>query len=279
MKKLLYKIIPLAYGKYFNIYSFFSKKRATKKVFNFFCTVRKGQVLPQQQDYLENAKKEKLSIANHNIQTYHWPGEGETILLVHGWESNTFRWRNLLKKLQEKKYNIISFDAPGHGHSSGKYLHVPLYAEVLQEIIQLHTPTHLIGHSLGGMTILYNEYINQSTSIEKIVTIGSPSEFYKLMDNYRSILQFNNKVLESLEAHIKDTFGFTVPEFSTAKYVQTNTKKGLLFHDKLDKIAPYVDSKNVHENWKNSTFITTEGFGHSMHQEQVNNQIIDFLQE
>jgi len=277
MKKLFYKIIPLAYGKYFNIYSIFSKKKATRKVFNFFCTVRKGKVLPQQQEYLENAKKEQISIANHTIQTYHWPGEGQTILLVHGWESNTFRWRNLIKKLQEKKYNIVSFDAPAHGYSSGKYLHVPLYAEVVQEMIRLHTPKQLIGHSLGGMTILYNDYINQSTSIEKIVTIGSPSEFYKLMDNYRSILQFNNRVLKSLEAHIKDRFGFTVIEFSTTKYVQTNIKKGLLFHDKLDKIAPYEDSVSVHKNWKGSKLITTEGLGHSMHQENVNNQIIEFL--
>lgn len=279
MKKLFYKIIPLAYGKYFNLYTFFSTKKATEKAFYFFCTIRKGGVLPHQKEYLESGKKEVLTIADHSIQTYHWPGEGETVVLVHGWESNTFRWRNLINKLKEANFNIIAFDAPGHGHSTGKYLYVPLYAQALQEIITKYNPKQIIGHSLGGMTILYNEYKNQSSAIEKIVTIGSPSEFYKLMDNYQNILKFNDTVLKALDTYIKDRFGFHVNEFSTANYVKNNTKKGLLFHDKLDKIAPYEDSKSVHENWKDSRFITTEGLGHSMHQEHVNDQIIDFLKE
>ncbi|WP_291870048.1 alpha/beta hydrolase [Maribacter sp.] len=279
MKKLFYKILPLAYGQYFNIYAFFSPKKTAKKAFYFFCTIRKGRVLPHQKEYLETAKKEVITVADHNLQTYHWPGDRETVLLVHGWESNTFRWRNLIHKLKEANYNIIAFDAPGHGYSTGKYLYVPLYAEALQKIITQYNPKHLIGHSIGGMTILYNEYKNESSPVEKIVTLGSPSEFYKLMDHYQGLLQYNDTVMTAMDIYIKDRFGFHVNEFSTATYAKTNTKKGLLFHDKLDKITPYIDSKDVHENWKNSTFITTEGLGHSMHQEHVNDQIIDFLKE
>ncbi|RKR12470.1 pimeloyl-ACP methyl ester carboxylesterase [Maribacter vaceletii] len=277
MKKLLYKIIPLAYGKYFDLMALFSPKKTAEKVFYFFCTIRKGRVGEHQKEYLENAKKEQLSIAKHSIQTYQWAGEKETVLLVHGWESNTFRWRNLIEKLKEEKFNIIAFDAPGHGHSSGKHLYVPLYAEVLQQMVEKHRPKHIVGHSLGGMTILYNTYKNHNEDLEKIVTIGSPSEFYKLVNNFQNILKFNTRVLKAFENYIKERFDFYIKDFSTAAYVQTNTNKGLLFHDKLDKIAPYEDSENVHKNWKNSTFITTEGLGHSMHQEQVNNQILGFL--
>ncbi len=277
MKKLFIKIIPLVYGAYFNLSAIFSTKKTAEKAFYFFCTVRKGRVQEHQKEFLENAKKEVLTINKHNIQTYNWQGDGETVLLVHGWESNTFRWRNLLKKLQEENYTIIAFDAPGHGNSTGKYLYVPLYAQVLQEIINKYNPKNIIGHSLGGMTIIYNEYINQNKSTEKIVTIGAPSEFHKLMRNYQKILKFNTKVLHALDGYIKDRFGFHVNDFSMAKYVQSNTKKGLLFHDKLDKIAPYEDSVSVHKNWKNSVLISTEGLGHSMHQEDVNNKIIAFL--
>ncbi|WP_298473143.1 alpha/beta hydrolase [uncultured Maribacter sp.] len=279
MKKLFYKILPLAYGKYFDLYALFFPKKTAKKAFYFFCTIRKGRVLPHQKEFLDGAKKEIISIENHDIQTYQWPGSKETVLLVHGWESNTFRWRNLIKKLKEANYNIIAFDAPGHGYSTGKYLYAPLYAHAIQANIDKHQPTHLIGHSLGGMTVIYNEYINKNEFIDKIVTIGSPSEFYKLMNNYQNILKFNNRVLVALDNYIKDRFGFHVKDFSTSEYIKSNTNKGLLFHDKLDKIAPYIDSENVHKNWKNSKFVTTEGLGHSMHQESVNDEILNFLNE
>jgi alpha-beta hydrolase superfamily lysophospholipase len=46
-----------------------------------------------------------VSVAAHHIQTYHWKeSEGPTVLLCHGWESNAFRWRNLIEKLQAKGF-------------------------------------------------------------------------------------------------------------------------------------------------------------------------------
>lgn len=278
MKKLITKIIPLVYGQYFNIYSLFTPKKAAHKAFNLFCTVRKGKVKPQQNDFLEKAKLEMEYAANHQLQSYQWPGKKETILLVHGWESNTFRWRNLIKKLQEAGFNVIAFDAPSHGNSSGKLLYVPLYEEALQHIIQKYNPKYLVGHSVGGMTLMYNEFKNPNPKVEKLVVIGAPSEFHELMDHYQYLLKFSNRFMQVLDGYIFSRFGFRIHDFSTSKFAQSNTKKGLLFHDRLDQIAPYHGSENVHKNWTGSQLISTEGLGHSMHQEDVNNQIIDFLE-
>ena len=277
MKKLLIKILPLVYGQYYNVYSLFTPQKAAHKAFNLFCTVRKGKVQPQQADYLEKAKNSVEHVAKHQLQSYHWPGTKETVLLVHGWESNTFRWRNLIKKLQEADFNIIAFDAPSHGHSSGKLLYVPLYEEVLHHMIKKHNPKYLIGHSVGGMTLMYNEYKNPNPEVEKLVTIGSPSEFHEIMEHFQNILKFGNRFMGILDEYILNRFGFRIHEFSTSKFAQSNTKKGLLFHDRLDAVAPYHASEQVHASWKGSKLVSTEGLGHSMHQEEINNEIIDFL--
>ncbi|MGX1929773.1 alpha/beta hydrolase [Flagellimonas sp. 2504JD4-2] len=277
MKKLLTKILPLAYGQYFNVYSLFTPKKAAHKAFNLFCTVRKGKVQPQQADYLEKAKNGIEQIAKHQLQSYHWPGTKETVLLVHGWESNTFRWRNLIQKLQEADFNIMAFDAPSHGHSSGKLLYVPLYEEVLHHMIKKYNPKYLVGHSVGGMTLMYNEYKNPNPDVEKLVTIGSPSEFHEIMEHFQHILKFGDRFMGILDEYIHNRFGFRIHEFSTSKFAQSNTKKGLLFHDRLDAVAPYHASEQVHAVWKGSKLVSTEGLGHSMHQEQINNEIIDFL--
>lgn len=271
------KNIAHFYGIYFNLLALLSKKRAAVKAFQLFCTIRKGRVTVQQAAYLEAATYETLEIADHSIRTYQWPGEKETVLLVHGWESNSFRWRNLITRLTEANFNVIAFDAPAHGHSSGDYLYVPLYSAVLQHLIERYRPQMLVGHSVGGMTTLYNEYRYNNAFIDRMVTIGSPSEFYEIMAHYQSLLKFNDAVLSALDVYIFDRFGFHIRDFSTSEYVKSNTKKGLLFHDKQDKIAPYHASEKVHAHWNGSQFISTEGLGHSMHQEEVNDQIIDFL--
>ncbi|MGB6151668.1 MAG: alpha/beta hydrolase [Pricia sp.] len=262
---------------YLNALSQFSEKKAAVKAFGIFATVRKGRVLEPQREYLDSAKKDILSIADHTIQTYEWPGTGDTVVLVHGWESNTFRWRNLVAKLKEENINVIAFDAPGHGNSSGNRLHVPLYAKVLQHIIERHRPKYIVGHSVGGMAILYQEYLKSSPSVEKIVTVASPSELIEILNHFQQLLSFNSTVMQALKSYIFNTLGFHIDTFSSSAFVRTNSKKGLLFHDKLDTVTPYHASQKVHANWKDSRLVSTEGLGHSMHQDEVNDAIVRFF--
>lgn len=278
MPVFLQKLIPKLIGFYFNIVVWFSPKKAAYKAFLVFIKVRKGRVLPNQKAFLDQAKLEVLSLDENEIQVYNWSGTKETVLLVHGWESNTWRWHKLIAKLHQADFNIIAFDAPAHGYSSGEMLHVPLYAETVQQVLTKYEPTVAIGHSMGGMTVLYNESIHPNDTIEKIVTIGSPSEFHEILAHYKNLLGFNKKVLTALENLVYDKFKFTVKEFSSSKFVESNHKKGLLFHDKFDKIAPYHASVDVHKHWINSEFISTAGLGHSMHQDGVNEKIVSFLE-
>lgn len=277
MKKLLAKLIPKTYGMFLNVYALLNKEKAAEKAFYIFCKVRKGKVLPHQKNYLDDAKDQQLQIVAHTIQTYRWVGTKDTVVLVHGWESNTWRWHKLIEKLQEAQYNIIAFDAPGHGYSSGKYLYVPLYSQILEGIKKQYAPKHIIGHSVGGMSVLYNEHEHPDPLVEKLVTIGSPSEFHEIISHFKQLLGFNNRVASALAVYVEKRFGFSEKAFSSTKFVQTNTKKGLLFHDRLDTIAPYHASEQVHAAWENSTLVSTEGLGHSMHQEEINDKIVAFL--
>ena len=84
--------------------------------------------------------------------------------------------------------------------------------------------------------------------------------------------------MKVLDNYIEKRFGFKIHDFSTSKFAETNTKKGLLFHDRFDAITPYHASVQVNKKWNGSQLVTTEGLGHSMHQEDVNNQIISFLE-
>lgn len=277
MKRLFNTFLPLAYGVYFNTLALFSKKKAAEKAFQLFCTPRKGKVLDHQKEFLNKAKSDVISTPTIALQTYHWKGSKETVLLLHGWESNVFRWRNLIDCLKNEHYNVIAFDAPAHGNSTGTLFNVPLYTVCTEQMIAVYHPTYIIGHSVGGMTTLYNQYKNPHNGIEKIVSLGAPSELSEIMRHYQHLLKFNTTVMNSLDAYFKHTFNFSIADFSTAKFSEHITQKGLLIHDEFDTIAPYRASENVHIHWKNSQLIKTQGLGHSLHQENINDQIIAFL--
>ncbi len=277
LRVLLRPLVAKALGLYLNLLAVISPSKAARKAFFIFCKVRKGRVTPPQKDYLESARNAVAEVAGHQIQTYQWPGSGPRVLLIHGWESNTFRWRNLIGFLREAGFHIIAFDAPAHGYSSGSYLHIPLYTQCVEHMVQTYAPQHIIGHSVGGMTALYHAHRHPNERVEKIVTIGSPSEFYEIMESYQGILKFNGRVMKALDRFIFNEFGFHVHEFSTSRFATGNPKKGLLLHDRLDAITPFHASQKVHDAWHDSVLIPTEGLGHSMHQESVNRQIVAFL--
>ncbi len=277
MKKIVNRILPLAYGVYFNILALFSKKLAGEKAITLFSSPRKGKVLPIQASFLKKAEDTMIEVGGKQIQTYSWAGTKETVLLLHGWESNSFRWRNLISFLSDANLAIVAFDAPAHGNSSGGIFNVPLYAECTQHMVKHYKPTFIIGHSVGGMAALYHQYIYPHNSIQKIVTIGSPSELYELMEHYQNLLGFNNMVLSALDDYLQAHFGYGIRDFSSSQFAQKIQIEGLLIHDIEDPITPYHNSEKVHVNWKNSKLISTRGLGHSMHQDDVNNQIVDFL--
>lgn len=277
MKDLVITIFAKAYGAYFNMLALFSKKLAGEKAFTLFSSPRKGNVLPLQATFLKKAEDIRIEVGGKQIQTYSWKGTEETVLLLHGWESNTFRWRNLIRFLSDANFTIVAFDAPAHGNSSGGIFNVPLYTECTHHIAKHFNPAYIIGHSVGGMTAVYHQYVYPHNSIQKIVTIGAPSEFYELMEHYQNIVGFNKRVLGSIDDYIQRHFGFGIRDFSSSKFVQKIKTDGLLIHDIEDPITPYHNSEKVHAKWKNSTLISTRGLGHSMHQDKVNHQIIDFL--
>jgi len=273
LKTLLAKF----YGKWFNLVAVFSPDTAAQLALKTFAKVRKGRVKPEQQPFLDEAKHSLESIGKNQIQTYQWAGVGPTVLLIHGWESNSFRWRNLIRILREGGFHVIAFDAPAHGYSTGKMMHVPLYTECVEHMVQAFDPKYIIGHSVGGMTALYHAHRHPNESVEKIVTIGSPAEFEEIVQSYQGLLGFNNRVLKAFDSLIFKEFGYHIHEFATPKFVKGNSKRGLILHDRLDRIAPFHASQKVHDAWENSVLMPTEGLGHSMHQEDVNRQIVAFL--
>jgi pimeloyl-ACP methyl ester carboxylesterase len=272
------EFIPKFVGQCLNFLSFFNTSLASKWALNLFSTPLKGR-LKTPHPTLEKAKKEVLYYNNIPIQTYLWKGEKETVLLVHGWESNSGRWKNIIERLCQKKYNIIALDAPAHGASGSSSFNAVLYSEFIAVVAKRFKPKFLIGHSVGGMAISFFIKNNDYTFGKKVVFLGVPSGFPGILNNYTKLMGYNTKISEGLELYIQRKFGQPSMYFNTSHFINNINAKGLIIHDENDPIIPFSDAVEIQSALKNSKLITTKGLGHGLKGKQVIGNIIDFLED
>ncbi|WP_034061817.1 alpha/beta fold hydrolase [Lacinutrix jangbogonensis] len=265
-------------GNVLNAVSYVSPKYASDKALDLFSTPRQGRVLENQKVFLDSAEALHLKYESISISTYQWKGNGKTILLAHGWESNTHRWETLITKLKTLNYNIVSLDAPAHGASSGKQFNAVLYSECIHLTAEHYKPDIIIGHSVGGMASGFYQNNYQNKDLEKLILLGAPSEFTSVFKRYVDMMGYNERIENGLNNLVLDRFKKLPSYFSLANFVKTIHTKTLIIHDVDDKIIPYNDAKMIAENHKNATLISTTGYGHGLRNDVVYDHVIDFIQ-
>lgn len=280
MKKTIYFLFTKFLGFYINLLSFIFPKKANQLAYALFSEPREGKLLKENlPQILRDTEKQTYQHKGEYFQTYTWQGNENVILLVHGWESNASRWEKLLSHLKQSGSTIIAIDAPGHGLSSGKEFNIPQYAAFIDIIVQKFTPKYLIGHSLGGKTCLYYQATYQNSSIEKMVILGSPSDFNIILNNYINLLSLNSKISKELENHYLNHFDLKLEHFSGKLFASKIKTKGLIAHDIEDTIVLFEEGKKIASSWQDAVFIETKGLGHSLHGEELYQKVYQFLFE
>lgn len=274
MKNLLILVI----GNFYNGLSYFSKSYAAQKAFLLFIKPRKGKPSPKQIDFLDTAFKEELLFEKYPIMTYRWLGKKQTILLAHGWESNSARWKKIITHFKQKGFNVIALDAPAHGQSGGKTFNAVLYSEFINVVASYFQPDIIIGHSVGGMASAFSLHTYKIESVKKIILLGAPSEFKDVFKRYTDMLGYNKRITNQLDTIILDRFGAKPETFSTANYLEKITSEGLIIHDEDDQIIPYNDALLLKNSFKNSILITTKGLGHSLNDDSITQHIYEFIE-
>ncbi|WP_445738079.1 alpha/beta hydrolase [Mariniflexile sp.] len=263
-------------GKLINFTSYLFPHYAAKMAVKIFSTPRKGKLNDEEKNYLRSAIQETIIYEDVSIKTYLWSGTKDTILLVHGWESNAFRWKDLIEILKSEHYNIMAIDAPAHGDSGSKIFNAVLYSECIYAVIKQFDPSVVIGHSIGG-TASALAINNHTLATEKLILLGAPSNFDEVIDNYVKIMGYNKKVIKAINNYYLKHFGY-FPEFYTVENFSKNIHaKGLIIHDKKDRIISYKDALHISKYYKNSKLIKTVGLGHGLKNETVYNHILEFL--
>lgn len=267
-------------GIYINLISFIAPKKATQLAHAFFSEPRKGKftidTLPKT---LKEAQSQIIQHKDDSIQTYIWKGNDTIILLIHGWESNSSRWKKMLPYLKKSGSTIIAIDGPAQGLSSGKEFTVPKYAEFIDIAAKKYKPHYIIGHSMGGKTSLYYQYKYLNPSIQKIVILGAPSDFTIILKNFTTLLSLNSTVTKALKNKYTKHLNLNLDQFASKEFASKINVKGLLAHDVEDTVVLFDEGEKIATSWKDAQFIATKGLGHKLHDDVLYRKVYSFLFE
>lgn len=273
MSKNLVKLIGFS----INLLSYISPSRAAKLAVLIFSKPRNAKLNEKAIQYLKGSKQEDLKHKDFNIRTYQWHGNKETILLVHGWDSNSYRWKDLIEILKQGHYNIVSVDAPAHGNTGSKIFNALLYSECINEVVLKFKPKTIIGHSVGATAsaIAFKNY--KMSSIDKIVLLGAPSNLGISVANYVNIMGYNNKVSKAINQYYLKYFNHLPKHYCVENYFTNIQAQGLIIHDKKDKIISFKEALDIKRANKDFELIKTIGLGHRLKSNKIYNHILDFI--
>ena len=270
--------IPRLFGTYYNVLALVDKKGSGLSLLHLLSKPRAGKILSYQQKFLNSSTKHLLHTdSGINVQTYHWEGSGTKILLCHGWESNSWRWRKLINHLKSKNFYFIAMDGPAHGASGSDEANGIIYADMIDKVVSTYNPTVLIGHSFGGFGALYYLGHYPTSSIENLIVLASPDRWLDISDQFYKVLGVTKRVKAGVDQAFNRKYDNPQSYYGGANFAKGVKVPGLLIHDVGDVTNKIEEGRRIAENWQQCKMIETSGLGHSLQSPVVYDAIGDYV--
>ncbi len=273
MQKAIISIL----AKYLNVLNIISKRVGSRHAFFVFCYPIPVKLKPAQLKFIATSRQGFFDFDGKKVATYEWGSGPEVILCLHGWQSQTYRWKKFIETLDKEKYTLLSIDAPAHGNSEGKILYLPLYANLIERLMAEYSPDYILAHSMGAFSSLALFYEKPKLSPKKMALLGTPGEVTEFVEEYARVLKISDRVKKNLSDYFIQLMGHGAEYYSAKKFATKQLAQGLIIHDEGDKDAPFRHGLAVHKNWPNSEMYVTKGLGHKLRSIDVVQKVEEFF--
>ena len=241
-----------------------SKKRAARKAFEIFCTPQSRHVRDFPSIY-KTSESLSLKLGKDTVYGHRWhAGASKRALLLHGFESSAVNFAHYVQPLVARGYEVLSFDAPAHGRSTGKQITVVVYMELVKKIWNDYGPFDaIIGHSFGGLAATLALEQIPHTGLLKLVLIAPATETSRALDNYCRLLRIDEGTRREIEALIGKIGGHPASWFSVSRALPHLKARVLFLQDREDAQTPFEDVEPImQQNHPGVHFVISEGLGH-----------------
>lgn len=277
LKSLWKEKMPKVIGAALNVLAFFSQDYAGKVLLNAISKPRKGKIESHQKKFLAKAETINFDCEGFEVVTYHWHGTGKKILLCHGWESNSWRWRKFVAALLKENFYVIAIDGPAHGASGSPLATTPLYASFIHQALTRFQVDVLVGHSFGGYSSLYSLSHLGNPGISDLIILASPDRWVDIASAFFDAVGASSSLKNGLDRAFVTKYGFPQEYYNASDFASNIEVNGMLIHDVSDTINKVTDGRSIASKWKNGKHVETEGLGHGLQSPIVFDKVIDYL--
>ena len=242
-------------------------------------------------DYNLNYKN-RFVLSAHHKKVQVWDinpdSAGPVLIAVHGWANTASSLLPLAAGLPKDR-RICLINTRSHGESDDeKYMTLVKYAEDITALIQdLEENSEnfpgvvLIGHSLGGATVLWTA--SRDKRVKGVVTIGTFADLETMMRDGFIQDKLPKGFIGSLITYIEFRIGERMKNISPLETVKEFKGPVLLVHGTKDEVVEFTDSNKIHKEARreNAAHFVMKGFGHSdlLEEEALAERIKQFLQK
>lgn len=186
-------------------------------------------------------------------------GEGERVLVVHGWGASIYQMRHIINTLAENGFQAISFDGPAHGLSEGKYTDGREIAELILKLCEEMDIKKLISHSFGGFATIVA--ISRGLKLNRFIAISLPVNDDPLFGIFFRTFQVPPETQQCLRQRFEQRIGVKIEEYLPIN-MDITLPPTTIIHDRDDPITKFDDMMQFAIKHPECNVIETKGLAH-----------------
>ncbi|MHB1056283.1 MAG: alpha/beta hydrolase [Rhodanobacter sp.] len=205
----------------------------------------------------------ELQVYGETIATYVWgdPSAQPYALLAHGWSSFGLRFLPWVARLRALGYAVVTFDQPGHGHSSGKLCTLPEFTATIRVVGQRYGDAALaIGHSLGGAAVTFAQ--DESWHADRLILVAPAADMKAAASRFFRFVRLGEHLRQPFYDWLLRRTGVSVEQLQVHRRLPALGQPALIVHDLDDADVPWSEGERYAQYWPGARLYTTQGLGH-----------------
>lgn len=238
----------------------------------------------EEKDFFAHAESFVVPYPSHPLRAWRLgPRDAKPVLLVHGWGGNPSIFVPLANRLVAQGFQVICYEAPGHGQHPEQYTSPMGFADSVHAVLDAVGPVHaIVGHSLAGGAIVMAS--KRGLKTDRLVLLSPLTRVIDHTDNFAAQLGISAKAIAHMRKLVWDYAEPSSSRYGSdwdGLYTAPDRYQTLIVHDEHDRFVPFKNAEWLQRQWPRSTLIKTAGVSHGRIAKDtaVMNAVCDFVSD
>lgn len=233
-------------------------------------TKAEQRLVRKAQAKLDEATRADLRVGGYRIASYRFaapvPAPKGRVLMVHGWTSAARFMTAPIDDLLERGFEVIAFDMPAHGRSSGKRAELMDCVLAMLAVADRYGPIdQVIAHSFGGPVTslaIASELSEGLTADTRLIFIASPNRLADVTEQFSRAIGLGQKAQRWFEERLVEPFGVALEDMDANILLNDCPNPLTILHSRDDREVAFDAAEKFAQMGERVELRPLEGLGH-----------------